>query len=288
VRLLMRARSVDAYAWLAVLGLGVVIRVGTLWALPELFAGRTTLLVAAVHIASDLVTMGLVRRIAIAIAGSSPIGTLAAAGVALHPHLVFETLSERDTAFVVLGLHVVVWLIVTWNAAAPRRLAASAALVAGLAGGMAVTWAWRDARQAAARAELARRAASRPPAVEGDDRAPSGGATVDVDPLIDYGRALQRIYGGVAAVLAVGGVIVLRRRSGPAVALLVIVPLAATCAGLLLPDPARARLPGEPLLLVLSAAGLAALALWWSPKATPPGQTSVESPDHGLEWPPVD
>ena len=285
----MAPRSVDVYAWPAVLGLAVIVRLAALWVFPELFAGRTTLPLAAVHIACDLVTMVLVRRIAIAITAAAPIGTLAAAGLAVHPHLVFETLSVRDTAVVVLALHVVVWLIVRWHAAAPRRLAASAALVAGLAGGLAVAWAWNDARLAAARAELVGRDASRPPAVERADRALSDCSTPPLDPRLAYGRLTQRIYGGTATILALAGGVVLLRRPNPAVALLVVVPAIAAGAGLLLPEPARARLPGQPLLLVLSAAGLAALAAWVSPPAPPPpGRGPTEGPDDGLEWPPVD
>src|SRR5689334_9144848 len=107
-----QTRPADAYAWPAVLGLAVLIRLGVLVALPEFFAWRVTLPVAVLHTACDLATMAVVRALAGEATGTPGLGTLAAALFALHPHLVFETLSTRHTALVLVVLHAVFWLVV--------------------------------------------------------------------------------------------------------------------------------------------------------------------------------
>jgi hypothetical protein len=258
-----RPRPADAYAWPAVLALAAVVRLGLLMVLPEVFAWRVTPPIAALHVACDLATMALVRQIAIVVLGSAPIGTLAAAGVALHPHLVFESLSRRDTAVVLFVLHALVWLVVRWHAST-RQLGVAAAIVAGVSG---VAVGVLIAQNRALDRVRAEGQAHQVPRVERGDRPATPEPAPSEDPLIDYGRVLEGIYGGVAVALAFVGAFLLR--SQPTVLLLAIPPLVCAAAGLRFDHLARLRLPGEPLLLVLSAHGLAAAAVWWASK---PGQ----------------
>jgi 4-amino-4-deoxy-L-arabinose transferase-like glycosyltransferase len=101
-------------------------------------AGRSALVVAVLHTACDLLSMVLLRRIAIALFGVAAIGTLAAAAMAVYPYLVFQTLAVNDSALAILQLHLLVWLFVRMAAAETPGQRAWLGAAAGLLCGLAV------------------------------------------------------------------------------------------------------------------------------------------------------